>query len=68
MSKANASPAANAAVVSIDKNGMGGGATSSKDIEAGVWVILEAADLPIKYSKIVVTDDQGRNYARTSNR
>ena len=28
--------------------------------EAGVWVIAETTDLPTKYAKIVVTDDQGR--------
>jgi hypothetical protein len=28
--------------------------------EAGVWVIAETMDLPTKYVKIVVTDDQGR--------
>lgn len=33
---------------------------SSKGPEAGVWVIAETADLPTKYAKIVVTDDQGR--------
>ena len=28
--------------------------------EAGVWVIAETFDLPTRYAKIVVTDDQGR--------
>ena len=28
--------------------------------EAGVWVIAETHDLPTRYAKIVVTDDQGR--------
>src|SRR4051812_24885303 len=28
--------------------------------EAGVWVIAETTDLPTKYAKTVVTDDQGR--------
>ena len=28
--------------------------------EAGVWVIAETVDLPTKFAKIVVTDDQGR--------
>jgi|SRR5688572_19692219 len=28
--------------------------------EAGVWVIAETNDLPTKFDKIVVTDDQGR--------
>src|SRR5262245_24734319 len=28
--------------------------------EAGVWVIAQTTDLPTKYAKIVVTDDNGR--------
>ena len=28
--------------------------------EAGVWVIAETTELPTKFAKIVVTDDQGR--------
>ena len=28
--------------------------------EAGVWVIAETTDLPTRFAKIVVTDDQGR--------
>src|SRR5881398_1429554 len=28
--------------------------------EAGVWVIAETHDLPTKFVRIVVTDDQGR--------
>ena len=31
-----------------------------KGPEAGVWVIAETNDLPTKYTKIVVTDEQGR--------
>jgi hypothetical protein len=34
--------------------------TGSKGPEAGVWVIAETKDLPTRYMKIVVTDDQGR--------
>jgi hypothetical protein len=34
--------------------------TSSKGPEAGAWVIAETTELPTKYAKIVVTDDQGR--------
>jgi len=34
--------------------------TGSKGPEAGVWVIAETKDLPTRYTKIVVTDDQGR--------
>jgi len=39
---------------------LGGVVTSAKGPEAGVWVIAETADLPTKFAKIVVTDDQGR--------
>jgi hypothetical protein len=39
---------------------LGGVVTSSKGPEAGVWVIAETTDLPTKFVKIVVTDDQGR--------
>src|SRR5438067_6569019 len=34
--------------------------TGAKGPEAGVWVIAETNDLPTKYTKVVVTDDQGR--------
>ena len=44
----------------VDKDNIGGVVTSSKGPEAGVWVVAETTDLPTKYVKIVVTDDQGR--------
>ena len=34
--------------------------TSANGPEAGVWVIAQTSDLPTKFVKIVVTDDQGR--------
>ena len=34
--------------------------SSAKGPEAGVWVIAETTDLPAKFVRIVVTDDQGR--------
>ena len=37
-----------------------GVARSDKGPEAGVWVIAETSELPTKFAKIVVTDDQGR--------
>ena len=37
-----------------------GTVTGPKGAEAGVWVIAETSDLPTRYAKIVVTDDQGR--------
>src|SRR5216117_1208583 len=46
--------------VAIDSDDIGGVVTSAKGLEAGVWVIAETTDLPAKFSKMVVTDDQGR--------
>src|SRR6266702_2247903 len=46
--------------ISIGGDDIGGVVTSSKGPEAGVWVIAETVDLPAKFVKIVVTDDQGR--------
>src|ERR1700745_2134673 len=48
------------AAVSIDADDIGGVVTSAKGPEAGVWVIAETTDLPTRFAKIVVTDDQGR--------
>ncbi len=52
----NAAPAA----VSIDSHDIGGVVTGPHGPEAGVWVIAETLDLPTRYAKMVVTDDQGR--------
>jgi hypothetical protein len=46
--------------VAIDSDDIGGVVKSSSGPEAGVWVIAETTELPTKYAKIVVTDDQGR--------
>ncbi|HEV8319416.1 MAG TPA: carboxypeptidase-like regulatory domain-containing protein [Vicinamibacterales bacterium] len=46
--------------VAIDPDDIGGVVTSAKGPEAGVWVIAETADLPTRFARIVVTDDQGR--------
>src|SRR6059036_3872242 len=48
------------APVPIDPDDIGGVVTSVKGPEAGVWVIAETTDLPTKFARIVVTDDQGR--------
>ncbi|HYT15843.1 MAG TPA: carboxypeptidase-like regulatory domain-containing protein, partial [Burkholderiales bacterium] len=45
---------------SIGANDLGGVVTSANGPEAGVWVIAETNDLPTKFAKVVVTDDQGR--------
>jgi hypothetical protein len=39
---------------------IGGVVRSAHGPEAGVWVIAERTDLPTRYAKIVVTDDNGR--------
>jgi hypothetical protein len=39
---------------------IGGVVSSSNGVEAGVWVIAETTDLPTRFIKEVVTDDQGR--------
>src|SRR5688500_20105542 len=49
-----------AAPVRIDADDIGGVVTGPKGPEAGVWVIAETTDLPTKFVRIVVTDDQGR--------
>src|SRR5687767_812567 len=48
------------ATVRIDNDDIGGVVTGTNGPEAGVWVIAETTDLPTKFAKIVVTDDQGR--------
>src|ERR1700761_6217888 len=49
-----------AAKIDISAHDIGGQVIGEKGPEAGVWVIAETKDLPTKYAKIVVTDDQGR--------
>src|SRR5262245_18739703 len=46
--------------VRLGDSDLGGVVTSAQGPEAGVWVIVETTDLPTKFAKIVVTDDQGR--------
>ena len=53
-------PHAQTPVVAIDNDDIGGVVTGPKGPGGGVWVIAETTDLPTKYAKIVVTDDQGR--------
>ena len=48
------------AAVAIDADDLGGVVRSANGPEAGVWVIAETRDLPVRYIKSVVTDDQGR--------
>jgi hypothetical protein len=44
----------------IDNDDIGGVVTGPNGPEGGVWVIAETNELPTKYAKMVVTDDQGR--------
>jgi hypothetical protein len=49
-----------APTVAIDNDDIGGVVNGPNGPEAGVWVIAETTDLPTRYIKSVVTDDQGR--------
>jgi hypothetical protein len=46
--------------IRIGGDDLGGVVISANGPEAGVWVIAETTELPTKFAKIVVTDDQGR--------
>ena len=46
--------------VKVGAKSIGGVVTSAKGAEAGVWVIAETTELPTKFARMVVTDDQGR--------
>ncbi len=48
------------AQVKISPVDIGGVVKGVSGPEAGVWVIAETNDLPTKFAKIVITDDQGR--------
>ena len=44
----------------IDADDIGGVVRGPNGPEAGVWVIAETRDLPVRFIRIVATDDQGR--------
>src|SRR5262249_11919698 len=44
----------------LDRDARGGGVPGPSGPEPGIGVIAETTELPTKYAKIVVTDDQGR--------
>lgn len=48
------------ATVRVDNDDIGGVVSGENGPEAGMWVIAETSDLPTKFAKIAVTDDQGR--------
>jgi hypothetical protein len=49
-----------AQTIVYDGDDIAGVVTGPNGPEPGVWVIAETADLPTKFARIVVTDDQGR--------
>jgi hypothetical protein len=49
-----------AAGVTVGATDLGGVVAGPNGPEVGVWVIAETTDLPTKFAKVVVTDDQGR--------
>ena len=46
--------------VNIGKRDITGVVANSRGFEAGVWVIAETTELPTKFVRIVVTDEEGR--------
>src|SRR5580658_1484825 len=62
MALPNAIPTAGHAqqTVPVGATDIGGTVVGAAGPEAGVWVIAETTELPTKFARIVVTDDQGR--------
>jgi Carboxypeptidase regulatory-like domain len=56
---ATATTAATAPAASLSANSIKGRVTSSTGAEAGVWVIAETRDLPTRFARTVVTNDNG---------
>jgi hypothetical protein len=54
--------AAPAAPLHVDSDDIAGQVISVHGAEAGVWVIAETGDLPTRFVRIVVTDDEGRYF------
>src|SRR5262249_31072917 len=48
------------ATVALDDGALAGVVSGPNGPEAGVWVIAETTDLPTRFVRIVVTDDEGR--------
>jgi hypothetical protein len=46
--------------VTVGATDIGGTVVGASGPEAGVWVIAETTELPTKFARLVVTDDQGR--------
>src|ERR1700736_2668639 len=60
LAAAPAQLSAQTAAVAIDSDDIGVVVNGATGPEARVWVIAETTDLPTRYAKMVVTDDQGR--------
>src|ERR1700730_2526037 len=58
--RAGAQQGASSTEVAIDNDDIGGVVRGPNGPEAGVWVIAETHDLPTRFARSVVTDDQGR--------
>ena len=58
--EAGSAPQVGVGTVRVDGDDLGGVVTGAKGPEAGVWVIAETTELPTRFVRIVVTDDQGR--------
>jgi hypothetical protein len=48
------------ATVAFDDDALAGVVSGPNGPEAGVWVVAETTDLPTRFVRIVVTDDEGR--------
>src|SRR5450432_3435230 len=46
--------------LTVSAYAIGGQVKGANGPEAGVWVIAETSDLPTKFAKVVVTNDQGQ--------
>ena len=55
-----AAPASAQQALTVGATDIGGVVAGPGGPEAGVWVIAETTDLPTRFARIVVTDDQGR--------
>ena len=47
--------------VTLGGSDIGGVVSGAEGPEAGVWVIAETTDLPVRFARIVVSDDLGRH-------
>ncbi|SMO50694.1 carboxypeptidase-like regulatory domain-containing protein [Fodinibius sediminis] len=53
-------PAAESKPIQVNSDDLGGVVTGPDGPEAGVWVIAETYDLPTRFARIVVTNEEGR--------